>query len=164
MKNLPIDSMDILLASLSSESKKQYESAWKKWWKFCNEENIDLYNGSITEVISCLTKEFKSGAKHGSFNTLRSAISLIVGPHISSDLHVKRFFKGVTKLRPSLPKYNYTWDPKIVLDFFSGLQSNENLSLKELAMKTITLLALITGQRLQTLSLIKLVNIDTSGS
>lgn len=69
---------------------------------------------------------------------------------------LKRFMKGVAKLRPQKPRCNFIWDPEQVLDYF---ESHHPTSLKELSMKLVTLLLLATGQRLQTISLIKLSNI-----
>ena len=66
-------------------------------------------------------------------------------------------------MRPSRPKYDQTWDPKIVLDFYENL-INKDLNLKDLSKKLVLLLALITGHRMQTLSLIKIANIRKTES
>lgn len=52
-----------------------------------------------------------------------------------------------------MPKYASTRDPQIVLNYFKSLD-NDNVFLEVLSKKLITLLALVTGQRIQTLSLI----------
>nr|CAI5854500.1 unnamed protein product [Callosobruchus analis] len=49
-----------------------------------------------------------------------------------------------------MPKYQVTWDPHPVLLHLSRLYPLEELSRLQLAMKLVTLLALITGQRIQT--------------
>lgn len=67
-------------------------------------------------------------------------------------------------MRPPQPKYDTTWDPKTVLDFLSKWFPNENLTLEQLSQKLITLLALVTGHRMQTLSLIKINNVKKSDS
>ncbi|KAB0805144.1 hypothetical protein PPYR_02114 [Photinus pyralis] len=66
----------------------------------------------------------------------------------------------MSRLRPSQPRYSNTWDPQLLLSYFEGLP--KELSLRMLSQKLITLLALITGGRLQTLSLIRLSNISES--
>nr|CAI5849325.1 unnamed protein product [Callosobruchus analis] len=65
--------------------------------------------------------------------------------------------KGVLRLRPPKPRYNCVWDPKEVLDYFITHPAE---SLRSLSIKLVTLLLLATGQRLQTISLIKLSNIQ----
>ena len=87
-------------------------------------------------------------------------MSLLVGPEMAQDFRIKRFLKGLANLRPSLPKYNATWDPKIVLDYFTRLGSNDKLTLQELTSKLITLLALTTGHRMQTFANVKIDNIE----
>ena len=73
------------------------------------------------------------------------------------DSRVKRFLKRISKLRPSTPKYDQTWDPKIVLDFHDNKIIYKDLSLKDLSKKLILLLALITGHRMQTFSVINML-------
>lgn len=115
----------------------------------------------MTCVLQFLTLHFDKGASYSKLNTYRSAVSQVVDPNIATDFRMKRFFKGVFKSRPNLPKYNTTWDPNIVLNYVRGL-TNEAISLELLTMKLAVLLALATGQRMQTLSLIKLCNIEKS--
>nr|CAH7765856.1 unnamed protein product [Callosobruchus chinensis] len=64
-------------------------------------------------------------------------------------------------LRPAMPKYQNTWDPAVVLDYTGNLK-NSDISLNILSKKLITLLALATGQRLQTLASIEIDNIHRS--
>ncbi|XP_023316861.1 uncharacterized protein LOC111694154 [Trichogramma pretiosum] len=86
-------------------------------------------------------------------------MSLISKDKIGENTDISRFMKGVYRLKPVKPKYDYTWDVSIVLDFLELLdvQTIENLTIK-----TILLLALSTAQRAQTLSLIKISNIVIS--
>nr|CAI5860450.1 unnamed protein product [Callosobruchus analis] len=67
------------------------------------------------------------------------------------------FKKSISRLRWSRPGYTATWDPTPLLTYIENLPSP--LSLKTLSYKLTTLLALITGERLQTISLIRLSNI-----
>lgn len=53
---------------------------------------------------------------------------------------------GAYNLKPNKPKYNVTREPEIVLDLFNKNESNEMLSFKELTLKLITLLAIVTAQ------------------
>lgn len=65
--------------------------------------------------------------------------------------------RGIYKQRPPKPKYDVTWDPKLVLKY---LESLPNTDLKTISSRLVTMMALATGQRLQTLSLIKCSNIN----
>jgi len=66
--------------------------------------------------------------------------------------------KGVGRLRPPKAKYNVTWDPSTVLALLESWDS-ETVTLKLITLKTVSLLALVTSQRVQTLVDIKLSNI-----
>ncbi|KAJ8910797.1 hypothetical protein NQ315_004522 [Exocentrus adspersus] len=93
---------------------------------------------------------------YGSFNSHRSALSLVLPGKIGEDPLIKRCLKGVFRLRSSTPRYNVTWDPAQI-----KLPSD---SLKQVSFKLVTLLCLSTGQRLQTISLIEVSNIKRTGS
>lgn len=154
-RSVPTNSLGIICASLSNSSVKQYSVAFKRWFSFCDTHNIDYYEASIPNIIYFLTEIFNSGAQYGTLNSYRSALSLIIGSRVASDDRINRLFKGFYRLRPSLPKYKLTWDTSIVLDFLANLYPNRELPLEQLTKKTVTLLALTTGHRVQTLSLIK---------
>lgn len=106
---------------------------------------------------------FDSGAKYGTINSHKSALSLLLGKVLDDD-RIKRFMKGVYRMRPLNPKYHVTWNPNIVLNFLAQKWPNESLTLEALAKKTLTLLALVTAHRVQTFSLIKLSNLAIDGS
>lgn len=148
------------MASLSDNSIKQYDVGLKKWWRYCKQNDTSVYEASIPTIIYFLTQRFKSGAQYGTLNSLRSALSLIIGPTLSKDDRLIRFFKGVFRLRPPLPKYNVTWDTNIVLSYLRTKYPNEELSLDQLSKKCITLLALTTAHRVQTFSKIVVNNIE----
>lgn len=158
-QGVPESSMDIMISSISKTTLKNYEGTFNKWWRFCLERMIDFYEPSVSNVILFLTDEYEKGLSHSTLNCTRSALSLVIREKIAQDPRVQRFFQGISRLRPSKPKYNFTWDPKIVLDYFNSRKSNEELELKELCKKLITLFALVTAHRMQTFSLIKIENI-----
>jgi integrase len=150
-----------MMLSLSKNTLSQYTSSLKKWWQYCQMNAIDdIYDVKINYLIDFLNRCLEDGASYGTLNSHRSAISLISINHISQDDCLKRFFKGVFRIKPSFPRYTVTWDPMIVLDYFSNLYPNETLPIEHIAKKNVILLALATGQRSQTLSLIRLNNVQ----
>lgn len=119
-----------------------------------------MYDISIPTVISFFTALFTQGAQYGTLNSYRSALSLIASSKFSDNEDIKRFFKGVFRSRPPLPKYNETWDTSIVLNFLAKWYPNVSLTLEQITKKLITLLALVTAHRVQTLANIKVCNIE----
>ena len=61
--------------------------------------------------------------------------------------------KGIYQLRPTQSRYRYIWHVDVVLDYLRSLSDNKSLSLKilMLSLKTVTLCALISSQRVQSL-------------
>ncbi|KAG6456630.1 hypothetical protein O3G_MSEX009849 [Manduca sexta] len=149
-----------MMASLSKNSLKQYNVCIKKWWTFSQANSIDIYKASVPTVLYFLTQQFNDNAQYGTFNSCRAALSLVLGQNITNDDRIQRFFKGVSRLRPPLPKYNASWDTNLVLDLLSSWYPNENLTLERLARKAVTLLALTTAHRIQTLSKILIKNVE----
>lgn len=151
-----------MIASLSDSSVKQYESGLKKWSGYCGKTSVDMYESNVPRVMEFLSEEFHKGASVGTLNSYRSAIALLHGPELGEDSRVKRLFKGFANLRPTRPKYDWSWDPQIVLDYLCSWGLSEMLSIEKLTLKLITLCALVTAHRMQTLALIDIRNIEKS--
>ena len=60
--------------------------------------------------------------------------------------------KGVFELRTPQPRYHSIWDVSVVLQYLRTLGPNNELHLQSLTYKTVILAALISAQRVQTLS------------
>lgn len=71
---------------------------------------------------------------------------------------VSKFMKGVYNLKPPLPRYTFTWDISVVLNYLSTLFPLRSLSIKDLTFKLCTLMAISTGTRVQTLVALNLKN------
>lgn len=113
-------------------------------------------------MIEFLTQRFQDGAKYGMLNADRAA--LIASGNISDDRLLSRFMRGIFKKYPICPKYATTWNTDSVLHYIKTLPATEELKMRDLAEKTITLLMLATAQRLQTVALINIDNIKTTES
>ncbi|KAJ8910891.1 hypothetical protein NQ315_014219 [Exocentrus adspersus] len=79
---------------------------------------------------------------------------------LESDVLIKRYLKGISRLRPSRPRYESMWDPQRLLDYIEILP--EQMTLQTMSQKLVTLLAFITGGRLQTISFIRISNLIES--
>lgn len=163
-RNIPLSSRDIMLNSLSQNSYKQYDGCYKKWFIYCNENKLNVFEASIPHVIGFFTNLYNCGTQYGTLNTYRSALALIIREKLSENEDIKRFFKGVFRSRPPRPKYNETWDTSLVLNYLESYCTNDNTNLEKTSKKLVTLLALVTAQRMQTLSKIKISNIIISES
>lgn len=147
-----------MLNSISKSTLDQYSPAITTWAKYCKLHKININSPNITDVIKHLTQRFHEGLSYGSLNSIRSALALIIGPHLGTDDKIKRLFRGFFRLRPPKPKYNSTWDVSTVLNYIENSYSQKD-DLESITKKTVTLLMLATGQRAQTISLISINNI-----
>lgn len=150
------------MASISQATFKQYDVAWKKWWYFCVKNSFNIFENCIENILKFLTEMYEEKASYGTLNSYRAALSFLISPNIGENPNIKRFMNGIYHLRPLKPKYNFTWDPAIVLSYLKTLYPNETINLKLLTIKLVTLMALATGHRAQTISLINIDNIILS--
>jgi len=64
--------------------------------------------------------------------------------------------KGVFEKKPALPRYKNTWDVNTVLKELETWIPTEKLTLKELTYKLCMLIALLSGQRCQTIQALQI--------
>jgi site-specific recombinase XerD len=168
--NIGLDNnvVNLICSSCSSSTWKSYESQYKKFVLFCNENSISIRNIQISNILSYFTHLFELGLSYSTINAARSTLSLLLANidnyKIGEHPLVVRLLKGVAKQRPPTPKYSNSWDVDAVIDAVKKLPKNEDLDLYLLSVKLAGLLALISGQRVQTLSLIKIDEIKIVNS
>ena len=159
-QGLSSQAIDIIFDSWRSSTKKQYLSYIHKWILFCQKNNFDLVTTEATYVVEFLTELYSKGLTYSTINTARSALSTFLGvassTNIGSQALVTRFMKGVARNRPTLPRYKNIWDVNLVLNVFRQQPLVEYLSLYDLTLRTVTLLALVSAQRCQSLHLLDL--------
>ena len=73
---------------------------------------------------------------------------------------VNRFFKAVFNARPCVPRYQSIWDTSLVLSYLKTFAPLESLNLKELMLTLFMLIALVTGQRCQSVYLLDFASIQ----
>lgn len=149
-----------MASSLAPATIKQYAKPLREWINWCEGKGADPFNPEESAIIEFLTKMFEDRASYGTINSARSAISLISIDDTSNSKKLKRFMKGVFRLKPPKARYEKTWDIKPVLDKLSSWKPTEALDLSQLTNKLVLLLAIVSLQRLQTLSGIKLSNMS----
>ncbi|XP_011883675.1 PREDICTED: uncharacterized protein LOC105570834 [Vollenhovia emeryi] len=151
-RGVPPGAIEATLASLSEATIKQYSKPLRDWWFFCQRSTVSLWSPDPTQFLNFLSQELKQTRSYSVSNTMRSAISLISDNEIGNHTLIRRFCKGVGVLKPPRPKYDYVWDPTPVLAKLASFYPHDTLPLKVLSKKLVLLLALGTGQRVQTLA------------
>ncbi len=119
-------------------------------------------------IVTFLTELYELGLIYSSLNVARSALSSFVvlegGATVGTHPLVTRFLKGVYTLRPPAPRYSFVWDVKTVFDYLRKLSPAVTLSMKDLTLKLVMLIALVTAQRTQTLHKLRLDCVQLTAS
>ncbi|XP_033730006.1 uncharacterized protein LOC117319285 isoform X1 [Pecten maximus] len=128
---------------------------WKQWRNWCNQRRIDFHKASEKDIVNYLLYLADLGKSYSVINTHRSMLSQTMqmcGVQACKDsVLISRVMKGLFNRNPPLPCYVGTWDVLLVFNYIQSLPSGTDISLRDLSMKLVTLVALTTAQRVQTL-------------
>ena len=139
----------------------------QQWRVFCGKRQINPVSTSVKNVLIFLTELFDRNIGYSALNTAKSALSNIISLTDSNlqlgQYHlVKRFTRGAVNKRPSFPKCSKSWPAGTVLRFLQSIQLG-NITLRNLSLKITVSLALLSGQRIQTLHRLSVKNIHFFG-
>ena len=154
---------DVMWDSCAPSTYKQYETYWKKWDQFMVQRGAGPHDLTLGLCLDFL-EQYRSEKEVGfsAMNSAHAALSLIIsvnGKPFGSHPSVTKYFAGVLRRSPHLPKYQYVWDPAMVLNYYAAQADNQELTLKLLTQKTLMLMLLASGQRVQTMSHVLIDNI-----
>lgn len=114
------------------------------------------------DVLDFLSEMFfNDNAGYSVINQARSALSSTVilkedRYDIGNHPLICRFMKGIFYKRPPQARYKEIWDASIVLNFLRKKSPRKSLSLRELTLKLVMLIALLAAQRVQSIHFLNL--------
>ena len=152
---VPPDVADVIMQSWRTSTQKQYQVYMNQWVQFCLQRPQDP-QPTVTAVLDFLHSLFKQVLSYSALNTAGSAISNVdmqnnnVQGHTPVGRHML-VCRYLNMRKPTL-KYSNIWSVDIVLDYLSSLWPLDQLTLKQLTVELIILIALTTGRRCQTLA------------
>ena len=142
---------NLIQDSRSVGTRKHYKSAWTNFESWCSERKTDPFSAPLDYILNYLSDLFDKGYEYNTINGHRSAISSqhqqIDGHLVGQHPKIKSLMKGVARQKPPKPKYTNIWDVDQVLKKFKEMGDNNTLTLKDLSIKTITLLGLVQPNR-----------------
>lgn len=107
-------------------------------------------------MINFLSAQQGLGKSYSTINSYRSGLSSVLPPMegfpVGKHPMVIRLLKGIFNANPPKPRYQSTWEVSRVLDYLCSMAENYQLSLFHLSQKLVSLVALVTAQRTQTLN------------
>ena len=115
-------------------------------------------------ICDYLLFRFKSGSSTTYVNSIRSAINFFTLSklNLENDVFIIRLFKYFYKEKPLRARYTSFWPVNKLLEFLKSWHPIQNLSLKQLTLKTIALIALSSSDRGQTIHLASINNMEVS--
>ena len=107
---------------------------------------------------------YKKELGYSAINTTRTMLSNILpvkeGIQFGKHPIVTRMLKGIFRTRPALPRYICIYNAEIVIGFLKSLPCWEEITLKWLTLKLVTLLALLSSHKCQTLNSMSIEHMD----
>ena len=113
---------------------------------------MDPVRCSVNYVLSYLGELFEKGRQYRTIGCHRSAISAfhdnVDGRPVGQHPKVSDLLKGVFNKKTPQPRYTFTWDVQVVLDYIKANWSQtETLTNKLLTYKLVMLMALASASR-----------------
>ncbi|XP_067046483.1 uncharacterized protein [Acropora muricata] len=150
-----------VLKSWRPGTEKQYSAAWKCFCCWCDRKQRNPLQVDVGTVCDFLTEQFEDSKKsYSTINSYRCALSSMLLPvdgySVGEHPIIARLLKGMFHIRPPEPRYSFTWDVNVLLTFLESWFPLSVLELKQLTLKTAALVALVSAQRSQTLSALRI--------
>ena len=159
-KDLPSEVTELMTASYAKGTQNSYNVYLNKWETFCANNSISSSQGTYQEGMPFFAELYNKDAKYGYVAAARSALSAVLPKQNSMTFgkceEVSRMLKGIFRLRPRLPRYTVIYDPEIILKYMISLPNNKFLDLELLVKKLVTLLCLLSAQRAQTITALRM--------
>ena len=112
-----------------------------------------ILSPTIHDILAYLTSMFERGLEYSTISAAKSVLSSILHipgvTAISEHPLIIRLLKGIFHVRPPRPRYELIWETDLVLTYLKGLEYSK-IPLKFLSMKLVTLLTILSGQRVST--------------
>ena len=150
---------NLLMPSWRPGTQKQYQVYIQKWSHFCTQRKINHNQPTVEQALDFFTQGLTYSAINTACSALSSYITLEDGTSLGQHPLVSCLLRGIFQRKPPSPRYSETWDVSVVLYYLQGLSP---VKLKELTLKLVTLILLVSGQRGQTVHLLDLSNMRVS--
>ena len=94
---LSTQATELICASWTKGTEKQYKPVWKTWSSWCDQRHINPLQGNPVHLVNFLAEQFHQGKSYSTLNTYRSAISTTL--HLIRDDKLGRGTLGFSVLR-----------------------------------------------------------------
>ena len=163
-RNIPQGAQNIIFSSWRDSTKSIYSTYVRQWIRYCCVRGRDPFRENVGSLLDFLTSLHLNGRSYNTIHTAKSAISTVMFFDLTSSSSnqniIKQFMRGLYHSNPPRPRYSNFWDVNLVLRYYQRLGPSSSLSTKDLTKKCALLLGLLSAQRVQTVHVIKLSNMQ----
>ena len=150
------DALALMHQATRGSTKKKYKSIEKKWLQHCTTENISRIT-TTTTFSNFLASEFGRNLSYGYIKGYTAALADYIK---EVDFQaINQLKKGMHNVRPPKAKYCVIWDVNNVLTFLSAMRTDTPMFLSQ---KVATLLMILSGNRVNMLSHMKITHMVIS--
>ena len=146
------EAIDIMDKATRSSTKTKYLCVIKKWMAYCTELNISNI-ATTNSFANFMAREFDHKL---SYSYIKGFTAPLLDYTKDVDwVVIRKLKKGMHNLRPPKPKYCIIWDINTVLIWLSAMRTD---TLMLLSQKVTTLLMILSGNRVNMLTHMKLTS------
>ena len=167
------DARKLLSASWRSGTQRDYNGKFRRFSRWCSEQEIDPFTATLKDCAHFLTHLFNSGLKYKTITGYRSMLSSVLAPigrtPVGQHPVIIRLLRGVFNKRPPLKELIPEWDLPLVLGCLQEppFEPMKDASLKYVTWKTCFLIAITCFRRCSDLQALRLgegnVNVQKKG-
>ena len=151
------EAYDLINGATRVGTKRKYNSIVGKWTRYCQRFGYDLM-ASTNNFANFIAAEFTDRQLRYSYlRSYQSALKPYMGKVNMNT--VRQLLKGIYNARPPVARHCATWDVNIVLNFLSAMRTD---TLMLLSQKVTTLLMLLSGNRVNMLTHMKITQLYIS--
>lgn len=144
-------SIDLLAITLDPNSSKTVSSNLRTWICWCHTKSVDPVTCDLNSICEFFSDQLSEGKAANTIAGYRSAISEIHDPvdgqSIGNHPDISRAIAAVMKENPPALHNDDIIDITPSLEFIISLGNNESMTFRNLSLKTVFLIALVTASR-----------------
>lgn len=155
LADLPPEVVETILSARADSTRQRYNTAWQLFERWCAARpgGVLPFQAPVALILTYLQEFLGRGLGLSSVKVNLAAISAyhfgVDGGTVGEHPLVRRFMKGVLRLRPVVRSLVPAWDLTVVLNALTKapFEPLETVDLKFLTLKTTLLVALTTAKR-----------------
>ncbi|GFR81365.1 tyrosine recombinase [Elysia marginata] len=163
-KSIPKGAQDISFNSWRDSTKSIDSTYIRQWIQSSHRRGGDPFREDMTLILEFLTDLHKQDKSYSTIDTVKSAIFTIMFFDLESTPSnqniIRKFMRGLYQSNPPKSRYSTIWDANLVLQYLQRMGPSISLTVKDLSKMCAMLPGLLSVQRVQTLHVLKLLDIQ----